>query len=112
MSQRNYYLKVRMNADDYKSTKERASEAGLNMSEFVRTVLDANEQASTVNTILQRIEENLPSNSNNLLEKSEHDPLLVEVLFLVREIVAERNAQILARIAQRLDVMYPWRDKL
>lgn len=112
MSQRNRYLKVRVNSDEYKTTMEHASMAGLNMSEFIRTVLDANKQAATIDTILQRLEERLPEKSNNLLEKSEPDLLLVEVLFLVREIVAERNAQILARTAQRLDVMYPRRIKL
>lgn len=112
MSQRNRYLKVRVNTDEYKSTMERASDAGLNMSEFVRTVLDANKQAATVDTILQKIEEHLTVNSNEVFENSKTDPLLVEVLLLVREIVAERNVQTLVRTAQRLDSMFPGRVKL
>ena len=40
------------------------------------------------------------------------EPLLVETLLLIRELAAERNAQVLPRVAQKVNTLYPERSRV
>ena len=114
IQRRNRYLKVRVTSTEYQTVMARAGEAGINTSEYVRTVLADNQQAINVELLLHKIDAHLPTKNNmdELASNMEADPMLIEVLLLVREIVAERQAQTLARTANRLDLMFPGRKKI
>ncbi|MET3138205.1 hypothetical protein AAKU61_002571 [Undibacterium sp. GrIS 1.2] len=109
------HLRARLPGAEYTALKIAADLSGLTISEHVRCVLQRDQQALEQGDVLAKIDAKLaciaptsePQNSTADLE-----PLLVELLFLIRELVAERNAQVLGRVANQLNSLYPTRKKV
>jgi hypothetical protein len=109
------YLKARLTTGEYEALKALADAAGLTVSEYVRSVLAKEREAEEIEATLARIEAQLAApvvlpateTAGGVLE-----PLLVESVLLMRELAAERNAQVLARVAQRLNALYPERSRV
>ncbi len=118
------HLRARLPADEYQALKIAADRAGMTVSEHVRCVIARDSLASRQDQFLTRLDARLASvlrppeadpkadpeteNSTNAVL----EPLVVELLFLVRELVAERNAQVLGRVGQQLNNLYPERKKV
>lgn len=103
MSKRKY-LKVALPAHEYTALTLAADHRGLTLAAFVRSQLGERQKPITLEAQLSRIEAQIQrghesSNSNEFSLK------LFEVLLLVRELVAERNAQVLVRVRQKIDAM-------
>lgn len=98
-------LKARLSREEYEALREQADAAGLSLSEHVRAILARERQAVGVEEALAQVRAMLPAVAS---PASEHrpDPLLAEAVWLLRELVAERNAQALARIASKLDAAF------
>lgn len=102
-------LKVAVTPDEYKKLIIAADVDGLTLSSYVRNQLASKQQAIEAETALARIEAKLmPARESS----TQLEPLLVETLLLVRELVAERNPQVISRISQRLNSTYPSRSIL
>lgn len=109
------HLRARLPEIEYAKLKKDADAIGLTISEHVRCVLLRDRQAFQQEDFLAKIDVKLASISSvpelqNPAADSE--PLLVELLFLIRELVAERNAQVLGRVASQLNHLYPLRKKI
>lgn len=109
------HLRARLPEIEYSKLKTDADAVGLTISEHVRCVLQRDRHALEQEDFLAKIDAKLAcispaSESQNLTVDLE--PLLVELLFLVRELVAERNAQVLGRVAHQLNNLYPMRKKV
>lgn len=109
------HLRARLPEIEYTKLKIDADAVGLTISEHVRCVLLRDRQAFQQEEFLTKIDAKFacfspasaPQNSTTELEA-----LLVELLFLTRELVAERNAQVLVRVANQLNQLYPMRKKI
>lgn len=111
------HLRARLPGDEYLALKKAADEEGLTISEYVRNVFLRDRLALSQEMFLAKIDIMLASISQppatvNTDSNADLEPLIVESLFLVRELIAERNPQILGRIAQQLNNLYPERKKL
>jgi len=111
---RRKYLKVALTPDQYADLSIRADRAGLTLADYVRTNLADTRQVIEVEEVLARIETKLaaPVVNPTTVTPGVLEPLLVENLLLVRELVAERNAQVLTRVAQQLNSRYPGRTRV
>ena len=89
------YAKLSIEADKHGST----------LSAYVRKQLADKRQTIETEAALARIEAKLHLANRVAVV----DPILIEVLLLVRELVADRNPQVLPRIASRLNAQYPER---
>lgn len=109
------HLRARLPQAEYLDLKSAADGVGLTLSEHVRCVLLRDRQALGQEQFLAKIDARLAAlpqareadSGNAALE-----PLVVELLFLIRELVAERNAQVLGRVGQQLNNLYPQRKKV
>lgn len=109
------HLRARLPEIEYVKLKIDADEVGLTISEHVRCVLLRDRQALQQEDFLAKIDAKLacispasePQNPT-----TDFEPLLVELLFLTRELVAERNAQLLGRVAHQINNLYPLRRKI
>lgn len=106
MRKRRKYLKVGLSPDDYANISIAADTQGLTVSAYVRKQLADRLQVVTTEQALSRIESKLQPAK---VASTELEPLLVECLLLIRELVADRNPQILPRVASRLNIQYPER---
>lgn len=109
------HLRARLPEGEYLSIKIAADRSGLTLSEHVRCVLIRDRQALSQEQFLAKIETNLAGITHApeaVSSGTELEPLLVEALFLIRELVADRNAQVLGRVAHQLNTLYPQRKKL
>lgn len=100
------HLRARLPEAEYLDLKVAADRAGLTLSEHVRNVLLRDRQALGQEQFLMRIEAKIvaPNAANGSADRSlKLEKLLIEVLLLTRELAADRNAQILARVAQKLN---------
>lgn len=106
---KDHHLRARLPRDEYLKLKANADAVGLTLSEYVRNVLMRDRQALEQEQFLAQVDARLaalsaapaaPSGSAN------QERLLVEVLLLVRELAADRNAQILARVAHQVNQRY------
>ena len=112
---KNRHLRARLPDDEYLLLKEAADKEGLTISEHVRNVFLRDRQALSQEQFMTKIDAKLtaiPLASVPVPTDTEIEPLLVEALLLVRELVAERNAQVLGRVAHQLNTLYPKRKKL
>lgn len=106
------YLKVALPTLEYTQLCARADAHGMTLSAFVRSVLASDQQTLDIGTVLSRIDRQLARVVGTTTEKSvDPEPLLVEIILLARELVADRNAQLLMKVNQQLDVRYPQRRK-
>ncbi|MBW0170711.1 MAG: plasmid mobilization protein [Hydrogenophaga sp.] len=104
MSERSRFIKVRVSDGEYKDLRQRADVQGLTMSEHVRstvrTVHDSLDVAAELAALRQLVMQATPSAAVALGHGtgSEHR----EMLLLLRELAAARDAQILARVRAQL----------
>jgi hypothetical protein len=113
---KNRHLRARLPQEEYQPLKIAADRAGMTLSEYVRCVLVRDRQALEQEQFLAKIDARLSGvlRAPELkdLAGTELEPLLVETLLLIRELVSERNAQALSRVALQLNVLYPTRRKI
>lgn len=98
------YLKVSVDSPMYASLSRAADYRGVSLASFVRSQLQEKQKSLTLEAQLSRIEV--------LVQRAAHesnsggaDQMLLEVLLLVRELVAERNAQVIVRVRQKMDAI-------
>jgi hypothetical protein len=99
---RRRYLKVALDSNFYGALCRQADTRGITLSDLVRECLNNPSQSISVEKILARVEEKLMSPVVAVPLPVEVQRLLLEILLLVRELAAERNTQILARVAQQV----------
>ncbi|MGV3582860.1 MAG: plasmid mobilization protein [Methylophilus sp.] len=103
---RRKFLKVAVTPDEYAKLSIEADKQGLTLSAYVRNQLTNKQQAVDAEQALARIEAKLQPAKG---ASTELEPLLVESVLLIRELVAEKNPQALPRVANRLNTQYPER---
>ena len=109
------HLRARLPDSEYELVKVAADKLGLTISEHVRSVLASGRLAIAQEALLDRIDSHLlhrPTAVNSTQEVQELEPFVVEILLLVRELVSERNAQILSRVSTQLNNSSPGRKRL
>lgn len=102
---KNCHLRARLPEAEYATLKTAADESGLSISEYVRCVLVRDHQALGQVQFLEAIENKLSANSSITTQSDRTlklERLLIEILMISRELAAERNAQILVRVSQKL----------
>lgn len=103
MSERSRFIKVRVNDAEYRELRRRADEHGVTMSEHVRATVTTVHQSVDVATELVALRQQLRQ-----VAMPSHAPIASvgteqrEMLLLVRELAAARDAQILARVRAQL----------
>ena len=104
------HLKARLSEPEYQTLVERSDAAGLTISEYARTVLARDRERMDMQDVLADIRAELAASSTAAVttpaELQRPDPLIVEVIWMLRELMAERNAQALPRLASKLDATY------
>jgi hypothetical protein len=106
------FLRVRLDADSYARIRADADAAGMTIAEHVRCVVDRDRDLRRREMLVLAVEDRLiasPLASDG--RAIDIEPIVTETLMLLRELVAERNAQILSRVSQQLNCMYPNRRK-
>lgn len=98
------YLKVSVGADLHALLCRAASHRGLSLAAFVRLQLEERQKPFTLEAQLSRIESQVLRAAQKASTEGA-DRMLLEVLLLVRELAAERNAQLLRSVRQKLDAM-------
>lgn len=100
MSERSKFIKVRLSEGEYKSLRQRADAQGVTMSEHVRATVTAVHHSLDVVAELAALRRQVgqaPSAPANGAGTE-----LREMLLLLRELAAARDAQILARVRAQL----------
>lgn len=93
-------LKARLAREEYEALRAQADAAGLTISEQVRVILSRDRQEIGVETVLTRVQAMLPARA------AHPDPLLVEMLWLLRELAGERSPQALIKIGAKMDAAF------
>lgn len=102
------FLKARVPSSLYEQLLARASEEGLRLGTYIRTVLERNAQAVTTDDALTRVEaasriSSCPlSSTKGAVLNDEAIRALQEIRLLAREIALHQNAQIVARVAAQM----------
>lgn len=109
-----YHLKARLTQAEYQALVARADAAGLTISEYARAVLARDRERADIDTVLADMRAQLANaaqvsaataaTTQGALQGP--DPLMVEAIWLLRELAAERNAQVLSRLASKLDAAF------
>jgi len=100
MSERSKFIKVRVSESEYKSLRQRADAQGVTMSEHVRATVAAVHESLDVAAELAALRQEVsqapsaPANGAGTEQR--------EMLLLLRELAAARDAQILARVRAQL----------
>lgn len=100
MSERNRFIKVRVSDSEYKTLRLRADAEGVTMSEHVRAAVTAVHESLDVAAELAALRQqfrqapSVPISGTNTEQR--------EMLLLMRELAAARDAQILARVRAQL----------
>lgn len=100
MSERSRFIKVRVSEDEYKTLRQRADAQGVTMSEHVRATVTAVHASQDVAAELAALREQVmqsPSAPANGASTEQR-----EMLLLLRELAAARDAQILGRVRAQL----------
>lgn len=104
MSERSRFIKVRVSEGEHKALRQRADAQGVTMSEHVRamvtTVHESLDVVAELAALRQHVRQAVPSASvgSGLGGGTEQR----EMLLLLRELAAARDAQILARVRAQL----------
>lgn len=109
---KNRHLRARLPEDEYRALQIDADVVGLTLSEHIRNALLRDRMAHSQEQFIDRLDAKLAMIQHAPAAASigkELEPFLVESLLLIRELVAERNAQALGRTAQHLNKLYPLR---
>lgn len=103
MSERNRFIKIRVSDSEYRELRTRADEQGVTMSEHVRNTVTAVHQATDVATELSALRQQVQHLAGVGRERAEPgDGEQREMLLLMRELAAARDAQILTRVRAQL----------
>jgi len=100
MSERSKFIKVRVSDGEYRALRQRADAQGVTMSEHVRATVTAVHQSLDVVAELAALRQQVrqapsaPANGAGTEQR--------EMLLLLRELAAARDAQILARVRAHL----------
>lgn len=108
------HLKARLSEVEYQTLVKRADAEGMTISEYARAVLARDRVSTDVQTVLADMRTQLATAAQasaagattTFAASRSPDPLLVEAVWLLRELAAERNAQMLARVTSKLDSAY------
>ena len=109
------HLRARFPEDEYMALQLAADKEGLTLSEHVRNHFLRDRKALAQEQFLLKIDAKLLSfrqSSASMAPSLDIEPLLAELLYLIRELVSERNVQVLGRVANQLNTLYPNRKKL
>lgn len=108
MNERSRFIKVRLNDSEYQDLRRRADEAGLTMSEQVRTAVTAVNENLDVVSALNALRDAIRQGAADDRRVAEPPPTSsMETLLLVRELAAARDAQILSRVRAQLAAQNP-----
>ncbi len=99
---RRRYLKVAVKPEFYGALCRLADARGVTLSDLVRECLNSPSQNISVEELLARVEKKFASPVVTPTLPVEIERVLLEILLLVREIAAEKNVQILSRVAQQV----------
>jgi hypothetical protein len=104
MSERNRFIKVRVSDTEYKTLRQRADAHGITMSEHVRAAVTAVHKTVDVAAELAGLSQQLRQSANSGPSVGNGPAGLEqrEMLLLLRELAAARDAQILARVRAQL----------
>ena len=100
MSQRNKFIKVRVSEGEYKTLRQRADAQGVTMSEHVRATVAAVHESLNVAAELAALRQQVrhapsaPADGASIEQR--------EMLLLLRELAAARDAQMLVRVRAQL----------
>lgn len=100
MSERSRFIKIRVSDGEYKSLRQRADVEGVTMSQHVRATVTAVHESLDVAAELAALRQQVrqaPSAPANGAGTDQR-----EMLLLLRELAAARDAQILARVRAQL----------
>lgn len=103
MSERSKFIKVRVTEGEYKTLRQRADAKGATMSEYVRDTVKAVHQTLDVAAELSALRSQMrqaPTVPERHGQVSDTEQL--EILLLLRELAAARDAQILFRVRAQL----------
>ena len=103
MSERSKFIKVRLNESEYRSVRQQADAHGVTMSEHVRATVTTVHQSLDVAAELAALRSQVrqaPSTAVTPVNSAGTDQR--EMLLLLRELAAARDAQILARVRAQL----------
>jgi len=103
MSQRSRFIKLRVSEAEYVELRRRADEHGVTMSEHVRATVTVVHKATDVAGELAELRQQLRQVANPAqISTSAASAEQREMLLLMRELAAARDAQILARVRAQL----------
>lgn len=103
MSERSRFIKVRVSEAEYKELRQRADTQGITISEHVRVTVTTVHKASDVAAELSELRQHMgkvatpspaPASAGSIEQR--------EMLLLLRELAAARDAQILSRVRAQL----------
>jgi hypothetical protein len=104
MSERSKFIKVRVSDGEYKALRQRADAEGVTMSQHVRATVTAVHEsldvAAELAALRQQVRQTPSAPANGAGTGTEQR----EMLLLLRELAAARDAQILARVRAQLAV--------
>lgn len=100
MSERSRFIKFRVSDGEYRTLRQRADARGVTMSEHVRSAVTAVHESMDVATELAALRQQVSRASSAPANGAGTDQR--EMLLLLRELAAARDAQILARVRARL----------
>lgn len=103
MSERSRFIKVRVNETEHKTLRQRADAQGVTISEHVRATVTAVHQSLDVAAELAALRSQVgPTPAPAPTQGDGADIDQREMLLLLRELAAARDAQILARVRAQL----------
>lgn len=103
MSERSRFIKVRVSDSEYQALRQRADAQGVTMSEHVRSTVTSVHKSTDVAAELAEMRQQLHQTTNPAaatVEQARTEQR--EILLLLRELAAARDAQILARVRAQL----------
>ncbi|MDN3544040.1 ribbon-helix-helix protein, CopG family [Kinneretia asaccharophila] len=104
MSERSRFIKLRVSDAEYKALRQRADAQGVTMSEHVRVAVTAVHKdvdvAAELAGLRQQLRQTAPAAASANSGPSDIEQR--EILLLLRELAAARDAQILARVRAQL----------
>lgn len=99
-----YVLKLRLSAEDRQALRLAADRVGCTVADLARRRLTAGGQQEAIQLLLTQLDARLaqPAAASSPALSAEAERTLLETLLLVRELAADRNPQLIARVAQQL----------
>jgi hypothetical protein len=100
MNERSRFIKSRVNDEEYTTLRQRADAQGVTMSQYVRDTVTAVHESLDVASELAALRQQVRQALSSLVSRDGGDQR--EMLLLLRELAAARDAQILARVRAQL----------